>query len=454
MEKRFDEMERGFDLPQALAEADRCLLCYDAPCSQGCPAETDPGTFIRKLRLRNVTGAIRTIKENNILGGACGVLCPTPKLCERGCSATGIGRAIEIGKIQRALIEHSWNIEFQVFERGKGNREKVAVVGSGPAGSSCAAELAKFGYRVTVFEARAEAGGVIRYGVPPYRFDKRFLDHELEDLRKLGVEFKCSRPVEGHEGTEKLLSSGFKAVFLAPGLWDSVALKPGENEIEGLFDSVEYLAALREDPEGISATVKGRTVAVIGGGSVAMDCVESAARMGAADVYLVYRRSYAQMPAEEDERISCQNAGAHFLLLNQPVDYITDGPNRIRGLKCVRTRLGEPDDSGRRRPVEIEGSEWTLETDVVIVAIGNKAPEGSPEWYPQVKLRTKNLIAVDPETGATSVKGIFAGDLIKEVAPHVGGSGGGKKDSAQAGGTNPAGFTEGAKALNSVLASR
>lgn len=182
----FHRMEKGFDIAQAVAEADRCLLCFDPPCSRGCPAETDPGSFIRKLRLRNVTGAIRTIKVNNILGGACGVLCPASRLCEKECSATGIGRPVEIGKIQRALVEHAWKIGFQPLPRPSASRGKVAVVGSGPAGLSCAAELALGGYAVTVFEERAQPGGMIRYGVPTYRFDVEFLRNEMADLEHSG----------------------------------------------------------------------------------------------------------------------------------------------------------------------------------------------------------------------------------------------------------------------------
>ncbi|MGD8890425.1 MAG: FAD-dependent oxidoreductase, partial [Desulfobacterales bacterium] len=203
--EKFKEMRKGFDLPQAIAEADRCLLCHDAPCSLACPAETQPADFIRKLRFKNVTGAIRTIKQNNILGGACGVLCPTHRLCEEKCSAMfksqnhleGAAHPIQIGKIQRFLIEHAWDRKFKVFDRPKPRSEKVAVVGSGPAGLSCAAELAKDGYQVTIFEARSEPGGVLRYGVVSYRFDMNFLEHEMQDIKDLGIQFRCNSPIKG-----------------------------------------------------------------------------------------------------------------------------------------------------------------------------------------------------------------------------------------------------------------
>jgi len=423
---KFKEMRKGLDLVQAIAEADRCLLCHDAPCSQGCPADTKPAEFIRKLRFKNITGAIRTIKENNILGGACGVLCPTSRLCEEKCSAmfksqnrpAGADRSIQIGEIQRFLVEHSWERGVKIFEKPEPRSEKIAVVGSGPGGLSCAAELAKEGYQVTIFEARPEPGGVLRYGVVSYRFDMNFLEHELEDVKALGIKFQCNSPIEGKNAAEKLLQDGFDAVFLAPGLWDAATIKPDGKDIQGLFSSVDYLSALRDGHfEKMEKNIKGKAVAVIGGGSVAMDCIESAVRLGAKDVYLIYRRSYSQMPAEPDERIEALEAGVHFVLLNQPLDYVTAKKNRLKGLKLVRTRLGALDASGRRRPEEITGSEWTLDADVVIEAIGNKAPDESPEWYPKVDVDGNKLIKTDPETGRTSVPGLFAGgDIVRGPA--------------------------------------
>jgi len=360
------------------------------------------------------------------LGGACGVLCPTARLCEEKCSAVfksqnrpeGADRPIQIGKIQRFLIEHSWERGFQVFEKPAARSEKIAVVGSGPGGLSCAAELAKDGYQVTIFEAKPEPGGVLRYGVVSYRFDMNFLENELKDIKALGIKFECNSAVRGKQGAEKLLEKGFDAIFLAPGLWDAASIKSAGKDIDGLFSSVDYLSALRDGRfEELEQKIQGKTVAVIGGGSVAMDCIESAVRLGAKDVYLIYRRSYAQMPAETDERIEALEAGVHFLLLNQPVDYMTDDQNRLMGLKLTRTRLGAPDASGRRRPETVQGSEWIMEADIVIEAIGNVAVEDSPDWYPNVKIDEKKLIKVDPETGKTSVDGIFAGgDIVRGPA--------------------------------------
>jgi NADPH-dependent glutamate synthase beta subunit-like oxidoreductase len=330
----------------------------------------------------------------------------------------GADRPIPIGKIQRFLIEHAWDRGFKVFEKAPPRSQKVAVVGSGPGGLSCAAELAKDGYQVMVFEAKPEPGGVLRYGVVSYRFDQDFLEHEMEDVRSLGIKFRCNSPIQGKDSAEKLLKEGFDAVFLAPGLWEAASIRPAGKDIDGLFSSVDYLAALRDGRfEEMERKIQGKTVAVIGGGSVAMDCIESAVRLGARDVYLIYRRSYSQMPAEADERIEAMETGVHFLLLNQPLDYVTDDQNRLAGLNLVRTRLGEPDASGRRAPEMIEGSEWVMNADVVIEAIGNIAAEDSPEWYPHVDIDEKKLIKVDPQTGQTSVDGIFAGgDIVRGPA--------------------------------------
>lgn len=424
--KNFNTMRPGMDLAQAVAEADRCLLCHDAPCSKGCPADTRPGEFIRKLRLRNITGAIRTIKENNVLGGSCGELCPTQRLCEKECSARfasqarpdGADRPIPIGKIQRFLVEHGWQTGFRPLRNGAPRPEKIAVVGSGPAGLSCAAELARNGFAVTVFEARPEPGGVLRYGVVSYRLGLTFLKNELKDIKALGVEFRCNQPITGPAAAENLLKEGYRAVFLAPGLWQAAALKCKTRPAAGRFSSVDYLSALRDGRlKELAERIAGRTVAVIGGGSVAMDCIGSALRLGAKDVYLVYRRSYAQMPAEPDERVEALASGVHFLLLNQPVDYVTDRRGRLRGLRLARTRLGEPDGSGRRRPQPITGSEWTLDCDVAIEAIGNRAAPESTRWYPRVRVDGDLLIAVNPNTGRTSVKGIYAGgDIVRGPA--------------------------------------
>jgi len=405
----FTRMLPGFTLRQAMAEAERCLLCHDAPCSRGCPCGTDPARFIRQLRFRNVRGAIRTIRGNNPLGGACGVLCPAARLCERDCATTTISSPIRIGKIQRALIEQAWETGFRPAGRAPARAGRVAVVGSGPAGLSCAAEVAKAGFPVVVFEQREKAGGVIRYGVPARRFDEQFLERELDDIRALGIEFRCSYPVRGPRSILGLLEDGFDAVFVAHGLWQAASVQPQAGTLQGLHSSIDFLSSARTEPvDALRAAVGRRRVAVVGGGDVALDCALSALRLGARDVYLVYRRSWAQMPATEEERVEAERAGVQFLLLNQPVEYLAGKGRSLRGIRLVRTRLSDPDSSGRRRPEEIPGSQWVLEIDLAIEAVGNVAEAEAGEWYPGVR-RVAGRIVVDPKTGQTSIPGIFSG---------------------------------------------
>jgi len=411
-------LEAGFNDTQAEQEAARCLLCHDAPCSKACPAGTDPALFIRKLRFANLTGAYRTIKENNILGGVCGVLCPVENLCEKGCLASGIDRAVQIGRLQRYLVEKGQREGRRVLAPGQAKTHKVAVVGSGPAGLSCAAELAKAGFSVEVYERYPEPGGVLRYGIPPHRCPEEIFLGEIRDLMELGVKFICSSPLETPSAIPDLLQKGYSAVFLGLGQWQPQNIKPGMPEAPNRFNSVEFLRAIRENRETeLRKWITGKTVAVIGGGSVAMDCAEAAHHLGAEAVNLVYRRSYNQMPATKAEKQSALELGINFLVLNQPLDYLKDQNGLIKGIKMIRTRLGAADSKGRKIPVEIPGSEWVMETDAVIEAVGQKSESGSESWYPGLKLNEKGLIEVNSETGASSLPGIFAGgDIVRGPA--------------------------------------
>lgn len=414
--EKFNETEKGFDFGQAIAEADRCLLCHEPPCSSGCPASTDPGGFIRKLRLRNITGAIRVIKENNILGGTCSLVCPTCSLCGCHCSATELDRPIRIGEIQRWLIEHGWERGMKFHEVKAARPEKIAVVGSGPAGLTCGAELAKEGFQVTIFEKMPEPGGVLRYGIPNYRLIRSVLEKEIDEIRDLGVKIICNHPVQGKNGIDQLFTDGFKAVFIAVGTWRSTRLKPDKQAPQGVLTSVEFLKSLKETDqiETMRKQVEGKDICVIGGGAVAADCAISAARLGAANVHLVYRRSFLQMPATEDERQELLAAGVHLQLLNQPTDYVAGEDGTIASVALQRTRLGEPDKSGRPRPETVPGSGWTLPVDMAIEAIGlEPSPEGD-DLYGELGLTGKRTLSVDEGTGETSRKFVFAGgDLVR-----------------------------------------
>ena len=272
--------------------------------------------------------------------------------------------------------------------------------------------LHSHGFSVTVFEERGEPGGVIRYGVPAYRFDTDFLKHELADIESLGVKFVCGTRIDGARGAENLLSRDSRPFSWLPasGVLNGY---PGGEKVEGVYTSVEFLAELREGHVAeLAGLVEGKSVAVIGGGSVAMDCIQSALKLGARDAFLVYRRSFSQMPAEEDERLAALRLGAHFLPFNQPVKYVTDGQGRLSGITLIRTRLGQEDSSGRRAPTEINGSEWTLEASVAIEAIGNRM-DGA-DWSGAVKTDRRGLILADSRTGRTSARAIFAGgDVVR-----------------------------------------
>lgn len=403
-------MNKGFSIQRAQAEANRCLLCYDAPCSKACPAGTNPAKFIKKLRMKNITGAIRTIKTNNILGGACGVLCPSPRLCEKECIAKGLDRPIRIREIQRALIEHSWDIGFNPLAKAKKNGKRVAIIGAGPAGLACASELLKEGFNVTIFEEKDGPGGVLGFGVPEHRFSRDFLDKEIKDLEFLGVEFKFNSPIKNCDSFERLTKEDYNAIFISTGLWQPI--RTINKTSHGIYTAIDFLdLAKRKETKEAEKLLSGKKVAVIGGGGTAIDCAETAVKLRAKDVYLIYRRTFLQMPAEKEEINSAIASGIQFLLLNQPVDYLIED-NSLKAIKLIRTELGEVDSSGRRSPVEVPGSEWQLDVDIVIEAIGSEADKSISDWFPNLKTNRKDLIIVNSETNETSTAGIFAGGDI------------------------------------------
>ena len=401
-------------LTLATEEAARCLLCFDAPCSQACPAGTDPGSFIRKLRFRNITGAIRTIKKNNPFGWTCGAVCPTARLCELACSRTAIDKPIQIGKIQRFLVEHGWTMGFSPIKKGETNKEKVAIIGSGPAGLTCARELVLKGYNVTVFEKKEKAGGNLRYGIPSFRLSEEGLQREIDEIVSLGVTIKTASPIEGKNGLLRLKEEGFQAIFFSPGLWSPVRLGIEGSDLKGVLTATDFLGSLRTDKANeIGNLVRNKVVAVIGGGSVAMDAAMGAKKLGAKDVYVLYRRSYTEMPAEEKEKIQALKEGVHFFILTQPVKYVGNGT--LTSIVCRRTRLGNPDDSGRRRPEEVPGSEFEMSFDVAIEALATE-PDPDLRELADLSWNAKTIKASDSNL-QTSLPWIYAGgDIVRGPA--------------------------------------
>ena len=420
-------MEASFTLSQALTEASRCLLCYDAPCSQGCPADTDPGTFIRKFRLKNTKGAIRTIKENNIFGGVCGVVCPTEKLCQEACSATEIEKPIEIGKLQRFLVEHGWETGFNPLEKVPLKKEKVAIVGSGPAGLSCAAELAKAGFRVTVFEAREKVGGVLRYGVPEFRLSSEFLDREIEDITNLGVKIKCNSRILS-KGVDNLLKNGFDAIFIATGLWNAYKLNIPGSDLKNVSDATAFLETARsKNRYRLTRLVNNNNIAVIGGGSVAMDIANTCKVLGAEKVYCICLESLAELPAAKTD---LEMARDNFVIIKpqSQVTKILGNNDHVSGIKGIETEWVKPNLFIPSNAKIVPGTEFNLKVNAVVMAIGSGPDIGTADLSSTIKYKNNYLIKIKKDGVSTADKDIYAGgDIVRGPALVVNAVADGKK---------------------------
>lgn len=403
-------------MSQAVAEAARCLLCHDPPCSKGCPAGTDPGTFIWKLRMRNVKGAIRTIKENNILGAICGVACPVERLCQQGCSAAGLDRPIEIGKIQRFLVEHGWACGFDPLERGAPRSARVAVVGSGPAGLACATALARAGVQATIFEARERAGGVLRYGVPRFRLDDALLDRELEDVKKLGVELKLGVRVRE---VDELFKKKFDAVFVAPGLWQPRRLRIPGAELRNVATATELLGATRVDSASVQRVVRRKNVAVIGGGSVAMDVANTCKALGAGRVYCICLESLAEIPADRADLELALESGVVIKPHAQVTELLGKASaregakprrapthDRVVGLRGCETEWVQPGSFLPSNARAIPGTEFSLKVELVVFAIGSSS---EPENRALAPAKKDGLFKVKRDGVSTANPRLFAG---------------------------------------------
>ena len=414
--ENIEDMEAGYSLSHAIDEASRCLLCYDAPCSKNCPAGTDPGAFIRKLRLRNIKGAVRTVKRNNILGGVCGVACPAAKLCREACSATEIDRPIEVGRIQRFLVEYGWDIGFEPQIKEPGNHVKVAVVGSGPAGLTCAAELAKAGYDATVFEEREQAGGVLRYGVPEFRLNGEFLDREIEDVEKLGVRIECGSKIDA-AGVDDLLEKGYEAVFLAPGLWSPYRVPLPGADLDGVTTATEFLEETRgENTDEVSPMVRDVNVAVIGGGSVAMDVANTCRGLGSKRVYCICLESLAEIPAAEEDLAMARD---NYVVIKPQcrVTEIIGEKGRVTGLRGIETEWIEPGLFIPSNARDVSGTEFRLNVGAVVMAIGSGAAREVPDMCSKVHCGENRLIETREDGVSTGDGRIFAGgDVVRGPA--------------------------------------
>ena len=412
----FKEVSCGFSEQEMLKEANRCLQCKNSPCNNGCPAGIDVREFIRLMREKDYQGAIDKIKDANALPGVCGRVCPQEEQCQLTCLLNKTGNPIQIGYLERFVADWELSKGRPLHGHKPEKDTKVAVIGAGPAGMTCAADLAKKGYDAHLFEALHKTGGVLTYGIPEFRLPKLIVEKETEYIESLGVTVSTNFVVGRTATIEDLREQGFKAFFIGVGAGLPWFLGvPGEN-LNGVYSANEFLTRVNLMksylfPQYDTPIEVGKRVAVFGGGNVAFDCARSALRLGAEQVSIVYRRTRKEMPARNEEIENAEQEGIKFELLISPKEIISDGKGNIKGIICIKNELGEPDSSGRRRPVPIKGSDFTIEVDTIVVAIGTSANPLLISTLKGVELTNKGYIKVD-DNCRTSVADIFAGGDI------------------------------------------
>ena len=430
--KNFKEVCLGYNKEEAMEEATRCINCKNAQCVKGCPVSINIPAFIEQVKLGNIEEAYKIISESSALPAVCGRVCPQESQCEGKCIRGIKGDAISIGKLERFVADWARENGIKPEPAKEKNGKKVAVIGSGPAGLTCAGDLAKLGYDVTIFEALHEAGGVLVYGIPEFRLPKEaVVAKEIENVESLGVKIEKNVIVGKSITIDELIEEeGFEAVFIGSGAGLPKFMGiPGENA-NGVFSANEYLTrsnlmkAFNEDSN--TPIMRGRKVAVVGGGNVAMDAARTALRLGA-EVHIVYRRSEEELPARVEEVHHAKEEGIIFDLLTNPVEILEDENNWVRGMKCVKMELGEPDASGRRRPGEVAGSEFEMELDTVIMSLGTSPNPLISSTTEGLETNKWKCIVADEEFGKTTKEGVFAGgDAVTGAATVILAMGAGK----------------------------
>ena len=436
----FDEVATGYSAETAVDEALRCLGCKNMPCVSGCPVNIHIPEFIAQVKEGDFEGAYQIIHKTSSLPAVCGRVCPQETQCEAKCVRGIKGEPVGIGRLERFVAD--WhNAHSDVTpEVAPSNGHRVAVVGSGPSGLTCAGDLAKKGYKVTVFEALHTAGGVLVYGIPEFRLPKSIVRKEVDNLVAMGVDVETNVVIGKTLTVDELFEQGFEAVFIGSGagLPNFMGI-PGES-YKGVYSANEFLTrsnlmkAYREDPD--TPIMKGGKVAVVGGGNVAMDAARTALRLGADKVYIVYRRSMEELPARREEVEHAEEEGIEFLLLNNPVEILGyENPDDRRdprngfvtGMKCIKMQLGEPDERGRRRPIPIEGSEFVLDVDTVVISIGTSPNPLIKSTTAGLEVNKRGGIIVEEDTGATTKEGVYAGgDAVTGAATVISAMGAGK----------------------------
>ena len=418
----FDEVCLGYNMEEAMEEASRCINCKNAKCIQGCPVSINIPAFVKAVKEGKITEAADIIAESSALPAICGRVCPQETQCEGKCIRGIKGDPISIGKLERFVADYSREHGYVPKKPETTNGKKVAIIGSGPAGLTCAGDLAKLGYEVTIFEALHEPGGVLTYGIPEFRLPKdEFVQKEIDNVRKLGVKIECNVVIGKSVTIDQLMEEeGFEAVFIGSGAGLPKFMGiPGENAV-GVFSANEFLTrnnlmkAFRDDYD--TPIFRGTKVAVVGGGNVAMDAARTALRLGAT-TYIVYRRSEAELPARVEEVHHAKEEGIIFHLLTNPTEILEDEKGWVKGMKCVRMELGEPDASGRRRPVVIPDSEFTLDVDTVIMALGTSPNPLISSTTEGLEINKWKCIVAEETNGQTSKNGVFAGgDAVTRAA--------------------------------------
>ena len=429
--RNFDEVATGYTYEMAIEEAKRCLNCKTKPCQSKCPVAIDIPKFIERLANEDIKGAYEVISESSALPAVCGRVCPQESQCESACVRAVKGESVAIGRLERFVADYCREHFEEEIQKPDLNGHRVAVVGAGPSGLTAAGDLAKLGYSVTVFEALHTPGGVLVYGIPEFRLPKAIVKEEITKLEKMGVKIETNMVIGKIITVDELFEDGFEAVYIASGAGLPRFMNiPGE-ALCGVYSANEYLTRVNLMkaylPDSKTPIKKSSRVAVVGGGNVAMDAARSAMRLGADEVYIVYRRGMEELPARKEEIEHAMEEGIVFKTLTNPVEILGDDKGCVCGIKCVEMELGEPDDSGRRRPVVKEGSEFEIELDTVIMSIGTSPNPLIRQTTPGLETNRHGCIVTNGDDGLTSREGVYAGgDAVTGAATVILAMGAGK----------------------------